>query len=275
MKQFKIIKSVDYALYPTYREVLTISKALEKTISSSKNILISGIFGIVLEKALISSLLIEFAKNQFDSNAIQDILNYDGLPVLLSIFLSIIVYFFLSLGNTLVEFISSFFENNKNTRYKRDIIVEEFYKCLIPQLIEIKGIFEKTLICKGKDELTKECLLLLQAQHELLDLYVRTSEMRIVEHGKGGKQTNHSQILCGRISNCAYITFLTEMLEISDKILMRLKEKYQSVARDEIQAIETTINSSTVYDVVDDKIFIEYLKEIRRKYFSNIKGEVK
>ena len=149
---------------------------------------------------------------------------------------------------------------NKNTKKKRDILVYEFYNVAIPQLIEVKSIMEQVKEDKS-GEIRKKALLLLQAKHDMFDLHDRVRNMNIIEKNRQKKQTKASKTLSRRISRCAYIKFLEEMLDIMCMIYVELSASCSKCAKEDIDDIRSMINSSGVFDKVET--LVPKLQEIR------------
>lgn len=54
MKLFKLIKSIDYVSYPSYKELVKISDAVSNSVATFRDMLISTIVGILFDKTPLS-----------------------------------------------------------------------------------------------------------------------------------------------------------------------------------------------------------------------------
>ena len=187
-------------------------------------------------------------KGQSSSGIIEKIINYENTPIFISIIAARIIYGVINLAKA----IRIRWGSNKNTKTKRDILVYEFYNVAIPQLVEVKSILEQIDENQSIDE-RKKVLLLLQAKHEICNLYEMLSEMRIIEREKSGCPTIHSNILSDRISPSAYNTFLEEMLANFSSIYRDLSVYCDKslVREEELDDIRACINKTGVFDQVD------------------------
>lgn len=247
MKFFKLIKSIDYVTYPTYKELVKISDAVSNSITSFRDLLISTIVGVLFEITPISTCITTLIQSKYPNTIIGNVAAYKNAPLIISIMIAIILLGIIKLG----KFIYTRWGSNKNTKKKRDIIVYEFYNIAIPQLIEVKSIVEQ-INEDESGERRKKLLLLLQAKYEVQDLYQLISEMNIIEHDHAGSQTENSSTLHDRISRCAYCTFLNEMLEIMETIYNELNKQYKNESKSDIEDIRATINSTGVFDEIED-----------------------
>lgn len=248
MKLFKLIKSIDYVTYPAYKELVRISNTVSDSVRAFRDILISAIAGVLFNLTPLSNLILSKIKGQSPSGIIEKIINYENTPIFISIIAAIIIYG----GINLVKAIQIRWGSNKNTKPKRDILVYEFYNVAIPQLVEVKSILEQIDENQSIDE-RKKVLLLLQAKHEICNLYEMLSEMRIIEREKSGCPTIHSNILSDRISPSAYNTFLREMLANFSSIYKNLSVHCNGtlVRKEELDDIRACINKTGVFDQVD------------------------
>lgn len=248
MKLFKLIKSIDYVTYPAYKELVRISNTVSDSVRAFRDILISAIAGVLFNLTPLSNLILSKIKGQSPSGIIEKIINYENTPIFISIIAAIIIYG----GINLVKAIQIRWGSNKNTKPKRDILVYEFYNVAIPQLVEVKSILEQIDENQSIDE-RKKVLLLLQAKHEICNLYEMLSEMRIIEREKSGCPTIHSNILSDRISPSAYNTFLREMLANFSSIYKDLSVHCNGtlVREEELDDIRACINKTGVFDQVD------------------------
>lgn len=256
MKLFKLIKSIDYVAYPSYKELVKISDAVTNSIATFRDMLISAIIGILFDVTPLSGCIVLFIKENNSSSIVQEIVSYEGVTIFVSIFIALIIYGVINL----VQFIYARWGSNKNTKKKRDIIVYEFYNVAIPQLIEVKSILEQVEEDKS-DEERKKLLLILQAKYEICNLYGLLSEMCVIERDRTGAQTDNSNNIYDRISKSAYNTFLMEMLEIMFQIYTKLKESQDTSIADDIADIRTNINKTGVFDKVGE--LEERLNEIK------------
>ena len=260
MKLFKLIKSMDYVTYPIYKELVQISDAIGNSITAFRDMLISTIIGVIFEVTPISNLVVDYLKEKYPDpeSFINKFVSYADITVFISILFALIVFFLINL----VQFFISRWGSNKNTKRKRDVIVYEFYNVAIPQLIEVKSILEQ-MNDDDSGEDRKKLLLLLQAKHGVCDLYSLLFGMHIVERDKSGVQTTNSRILNSRISMFAYTTFLEELLEILFSIYSELTNNYTDSAKEDIDDICATINSSGVFNQVPQ--LDTRLREIQRQ----------
>lgn len=258
MKLFKLIKSIHYVSYPSYKELVKISDALSNSIASFRDMLISAVVGVLFEKTPLSEKILMCLADGFPDSTIEDIAKYENSPITLSVIIAATIFGLLKLAN----FIKTRWGSNKNTKQKRDKLVYEFYNVAIPQLIEAKSILEQIRDDESGEE-RKKILLLLQAEHEICDLHRRLFNMKIIEKDKDGKQTGDSDTLSSRISKCAYINFLEEMLDVMYEIYKELSENCGNTAEDDIGSICATIKSSGVFSQVNE--IEEKLQEIKDK----------
>lgn len=258
MKLFKLIKSIDYVSYPSYKELVKISDAVSNSITTFRDMLISTVAGVLFEKTPLSECILTCLANKFPGGTIENIAKYENSAILLSIIIAVTIFGLLKLAH----FIKARWGSNKNTKKKRDILVHEFYNVSIPQLIEVKSIIEQMKDDESEEE-QKIALLLLQAKYEICDLYRSIFNMNIIENEKNGLQTDDSYTLSSRIGKCAYINFLKEMLDIMCVIFTELSENYSDMAKDDIEDIRSIINSSGVFSKVNE--LESKLQEIRKK----------
>lgn len=259
MKLFKLIKSIDYVTYPTYKELVNISNSLNDSIQNIRDITISGIVAALFNATPVSKLFINFASQHCTSKTIAAVVNYENAALFLSIVLALGLFVLLKL----CSFIRSRFISNKSTKKKRDIIVHEFYNVAIPQLIEVKSMLEQ-MQDDDSGENRKELLLLLQAKHEICDLYSFIADIRITEKDNTGVQTVDSTILSDRIGTNAYCTFLEEMLENMFLIYTELCNNYSDRATAEMKELGIYFLKTGVFD---QRIELrEKLEEIRAEY---------
>lgn len=247
MKFFKIIKSIDYVTYPTYKELVKISDSVSNSIASFRDIIISSIVGVLFNITPLSICITSFIKKSYPSTVLARIASFENTPLVLAIAIAIILYLGIKFGH----FLHDRCESNKNTKKKRDMIVHEFYNVAIPQLIEVKSILEQV-----KDdhsgEMIKKLLLLLQAKYEICVLYNVLSEMNIIERNKTGLQTDDSSILHNRISACTYSTFIREMITIMLELYTALFDDYKDLAKMDINDICAYAQSSGVFDTLPE-----------------------
>lgn len=259
MKLFKLIKSIDYVTYPTYKELVNISNSLNDSIQNIRDITLSGIVAALFNATPMSKSFISFASQNCTSKIIAAVVNFENAPLFFSIVLALVLFALLKL----YSIIRSRFESNKSTKKKRDIIVHEFYNVAIPQLIEVKSMIEQ-MQDDDSGENRKELLLLLQAKHEICDLYSFIADVRITEKDDAGVQTVNSIILGDRIGTNAYCTFLEEMLENMFLIYTELSTNYSDRAAAEIEELGIYFIKTGVFDQrmeLKDK-----LEEIRAEY---------
>ncbi len=257
MKLFKLIKSIDYVSYPAYKELVKISDAVSNSIANFRDMIVSTFVGVLFDKTPLSCYIITYVKNNVSNSVVKDIVQCQNADLILSIFIGITIFLLIKT----VCFIISRFGSNKNTKKKRDILVHEFYNVAIPQLIEVKSIMEQIQEDNSCDN-RKKTLLLLQAKHEICDLYRNILNMNIIEKNKTGVKTDDSFLLSCRISNCAYINFLDEMLDIMYMIYTELHTGCCEAAKEDIEDIRSTINSSGIFNKVDE--IQEKLQSIRK-----------
>lgn len=259
MKLFKLIKSIDYVAYPSYKELVKISDAVTNSITAFRDLLISTIIGVLFDATPLSRCIVSYVQENSSSGIAHKIFSYDGITIYVSILVALFIYGIINL----VHFISARWGSNKNTKKKRDVIVYEFYNVAIPQLIEVKSILEQVEETELSEK-QKKVLLLLQAKYEICNLYGLLSEMRVIERDRTGKQTDNSNDIYDRISKAAYNTFLMEMLDIMDRIYMKLKESNDArEVDDDIEDIRCTINKTGVFDKVEG--LNKRLEEIKSK----------
>ncbi len=242
MKLFKLIKSIDYVSYPAYKELVKISDAVCNSVATFRDMLVSTIVGILFDKTPLSECILTCLSNKFPGGTIENIAKYENSPLILSIIIAVAFFGLFKL----VYFIKTRWGSNKNTKKKRDILVHEFYNVAIPQLIEVKSIIEQ-IKDDTSGEKRKKALLLLQAKYEICDLHESLFNMNIIEKDKTGLQTENSYTLSSRISKCAYIDFLEEMLDIMYVIYTELSATCNDMAKDDIADIRSTINASVVF----------------------------
>lgn len=148
MKLFKLIKSIDYVAYPSYKELVKISDAVTNSIETFRDMLISAIIGVLFDVTPLSGCIVSLIKENNSTDIVQKIISYEDITIFISIFITLIVYGAINL----VHFIYARWGSNKNTKKKRDIIVYEFYNVAIPQLIEVKSILEQVKEIEAKSE---------------------------------------------------------------------------------------------------------------------------
>lgn len=243
MKLFKLIKSLDYVGYPSYKELIKISHSVSSSVANIRGLLISAIVGVLFDKTPLSKELIALISKRYPGGLIERIATYENAPIIISVAIATSVYLLIILGH----FICTRWGSNKDKKSKRDILVYEFYNVAIPQLIEVKSILEQV---EGDDsgEDRKKLLLLLQAKHEICELYRLLHGMKIIEKRRCGSLTDSSSILCNRIGKCTYTTFQKEMLNIMSEIYIQLSTSYKDVAKTAINDLHTTVNSVGVFD---------------------------
>lgn len=246
MKFFKLVKSIDYVTYPTYKELVKIGDTVSNTIASFKNVLISAIVGVFFNHTPLSAKVLELIREKNPQGIIQQIVSWNGITIYLSVIVAATIYGVICLKH----FLHTRWASNKNTKAKRDVIEYEFYNVAIPQLVEIKSILEQIDEDTSNEE-RKKILLLLQAKHEVRDLYRQVSTMRIIEK-KAGVQTEESIILHHRISKGAYKIFLEEMLTIMSVIFQRLSLIDDADIKEEIKDIRADINKEDVFGQIDE-----------------------
>ena len=262
MKLFKLIKSIDYVTYPSYRELVKIRNAVSNSLASFRNILISSMIGVLFEVAPISDYIVTKFMNNHPVGCCKARSDYENTSLLISIVVALIAYLIISL----VRSVCIRFRSNKDTKSKRDTLVYEFYKIAIPQLIEVKSILEQMDEKPSRYERKKK-LLLLQAKHEICDLYRLVSEMRVIERKKMGLLTQESKVLHDRIGKSTYSIFLEEMLETMYDIYSKLSGYNVSKIQDEIEEIKANINEMGIFNEIDDNN--ERLREIRKNINKN------
>jgi len=250
MKLFKLIKTSDYVSYPIYKELVKINDSISNSITTFRDVLISTIVGVLFDKTPVSNQLLMFAKSFFPNNIIGEMAQFEGASILLSTSIGFLFYGLIKF----YHFMKTRLTSNKNSKRKRDCLVDEFYKLAIPQLIEVKSMLEQVEEIETKDakDLRKKILILLQAKHEICDLYNFIYSMHVIERGKKGVQTNDSTILISRISQCAYKNFLEEMLDLLHTIYSNLKMNCCDNAKDDMEKVLSVINSSGVFDKIQE-----------------------
>lgn len=259
MKLFKLIKSMDYVTYPSYKELVKISDAVTNSMSNFRDIIISAIIGLLFETSPLSGYILAPFKEKFPNLPVwNDVVAYKNLSLFLSILIAVLVFFIIKCASEIYIRI----ESNKSTKRKRDILVYEFYNVAIPQLIEVKSILEQMKEDDSEEE-RKKVLFLLQAKYEVCELYRFLCDMKVVERDKTGMQTNDSSTLYNRISKCAYITFLSEMLDIMFEIVNGLCNSCPKTAQQDISEIYSFLNSTGIFDNVAE--IKEQLSEIKTK----------
>lgn len=268
MKFFKLIKSIDYVSYPTYKELMKISDAVSNSVAAFRNVLISAIFGVIFDKTPLSEYILTCIANKFPGSTIENIANYENSPVILSIIIAVVFLGIFKFSN----FIKERWGSNKNTKKKRDILVHEFYNVAIPQLIEVKSMMEQIKDDTSADK-RKKSLLLLQAKYEICDLHESLFDMNIIEKDKTGLQTEDSSTLSRRISRCAYTDFLVEMLSIMESIYKELLTTCRDEAEEDIEDIRATINSSVVFGKI--KEISSELQNIKDRINEQSKNELR
>lgn len=247
MKLFKLIKAIDYVTYPLYKELIKISKAVSNSLADFRTVLFSSIVGVLLEITPLSDCLIDRIKGKKLVGIIEKLVNYEHISLVVSIVIAIVLCLILYL----LRFLHTRWSSNKNTDSKRDILVYEFYNVAIPQLIEVKSILEQMHDDTSGEE-RKKLLLLLQAKHEICNLYKLLFEMRVIERKKTGSQTDSSRKLYDRISKSAYSTFLIEMLETLLVIYTELSKSQEANIQEEIMDIRAIIYKTGVFDQVNE-----------------------
>lgn len=258
MKLFKLIKTIDYVTYPSYRELVKISTVVGNSFSTFKDILAAAIVGMLFETTPLSDHMMGQIRAKNPTGVFADIIHYEDAPVLLSIIISLLVYGVIRLGHLVYKRWGS----NKNTKTKRDRIVYEFHSVAISQLIGVKSILEQVQENASMDE-RKKLLLLMQAKYEMSDLHSLLTNLKIIERDKMGVQTDDSSCLTDRISRCTYVAFIEEMLDILLEIYNELCSGYRHRAEEDILDIRTIINSSCVFDKVSE--LSSYLEDVRSK----------
>lgn len=140
MKLFKLIKSVDYVTYPTYREVAEINKKLGDSLDNFRDMLISAIIGIALDTMFISTWLLKFLKCRFPKDTLLgSFARAEGAGTLLALLIVAAVYLLIKLA----RYICYLKTTNKDTDEKRAALVHGLYNIIIPQLVETKSIWEQ------------------------------------------------------------------------------------------------------------------------------------
>lgn len=120
MKFFKLIKSIDYVSYPTYKELMKISDAVSNSVAAFRNVLISAILGILFDKTPLSEYILTCIAKKFPGSTIENIANYESSPAILSIIIAVVFWGIFKFSN----FIKERWGSNKNTKKKRDILVK-------------------------------------------------------------------------------------------------------------------------------------------------------
>ena len=247
MKLFKLIKSIDYVSYPAYKELVKISDAVSNSISNFRDMIISTVAGVLFDNTVLSNCILTYLANNVSNSTIKKFAEHENSSIILSIAIAIMIFVLIKI----TCFIKKRWGSNKNTKKKRDILLYEFYNVAIPQLIEVKSIIEQIQEDESGEK-RKKLLLALQAKHEICDLYRSIFDMKIIEKNKTGIQTDASHTLSCRISKCAYINFLEEMLDIMYMIYTELSTECHDSVKDDIDDIRSTINSSGVFNEVEE-----------------------
>lgn len=261
MKFYKLIKSIDYVNYPSYKELVKISDSVSNSVIAFRDMLISIAVGVLFEVAPLSTCILSCLAEKFPNKVMKAITEYKNSSAILSIIIATIVFLIFRF----VRFVILRWGSNKNTKQKRDLLVHEFYRVSIPQLIEIKSIIEQ-MREEPSGEDRKKTLLLLQAKHEMCDLYGNLFEMKIIEKDKTGMQTDDSHILSSRIGKSAYIAFLEEMLELLEIIYEELSKSGNSNVKKDMDDIRSLINISGGFKINEIEC---QLKKIKSKINAN------
>lgn len=220
MKLFKLVKSIDYVAYPVNREVIKISDALNDDIGTLKELILSGVIGILFDKAMLSSLIIGwFSKSKWP--LLQAFANYTGASVIIAILVALLTYCLAKRHHKNKRMK----ESNKDTIKKRDRLIDDFYHIIIPSQIEAKSIIEQIQEVQGKDDNTI-LLLLFQAEYEIDNMMRLLREMKLFEVSGIGQLTEDSSLLIKRIGRSAYVELLRGVLNNLASILNILETKY-------------------------------------------------
>jgi hypothetical protein len=246
MKSYKVIKSVDYTVYPIYKEIVKINDSIKDTIAGYVQIIVSAIACVAFEKTIISTSILECIRKAFPQSVFVSVTKQENASLVISVLLALLVLIILKA----FRFLRIRWSNNKNTKAKRDIIVRDFYHIAIPQLVEIKGMIEKSDLMKSQQiEGKKRLLLLLQAFYEIMELNTLLQNMKVIER-KNGEKRESSTILLSRIGERTYITFCQEMLYCLVDLYNKLKEETNTEI--ELDHIKTIINEGGIFSEIDE-----------------------
>ena len=214
MKFYKLIKSIDYVTSPVYEELCAIRKEITNTINDTKSLVISIIAGLLSNSTeLFNSVQNKLLLSVEKPNLVKFI-ESDFFRVLCPIIVIVFVYFFIKAFTFFYTHVKLSCEENKDSKEKRDILVDRFYHQIIPQLIEIKSLTEKAATLSAQDDERKKLLLYLQAKHELKRLLYELKRMQVFEKDTTGLMKKDSTILVDRIGDMTYNLVLAELLDI-------------------------------------------------------------
>lgn len=261
MKLFKLIKSVDYVTYPTYKEVTEINKKLGDSLSNYRDVLITTAVGLFLNTTFVSNIIIDHLKKAYASvTLIGRFVRCEAASEVIALVAAIILYFLIKL----IHWICYLLSTNKNTQEKRDAIVHEFFNVIIPQLVGIRSIIEKYNKASSVHS-RKRILLLVQASHEISELFSDLSKMRIIEKDSKGNITKQSDELLQRIGNSTFATVLDIMVDTAQDIYKEVKTLAvsESTLSDELSSLTFIFNSNTLFPT---NLGLPLFKELDRKH---------
>ncbi len=239
MKFHKLVKSIDYVTYPSYVELKKINKKLGDSYSSIQNILISAFIGFFLEKTMIFNWIANFFLSNTNNEVLKNLLDNDNINRIAALLFALIVYSVLMF----IRFADSRWGSNKDTLDERKDIVFTFYRCIVPNLIALKSIIQQHDESEDK-EYDKKYLLLLQAHHEIYDLFEQLNNINVVEFQKEKKKhkrsndnihsdeemeiEKNSKDVLDQIGADTYLTVLKDLLIISKDLFEKTVQLKQT-----------------------------------------------
>ena len=248
MKFFKLIKSIDYVAYPSYKELRKISDSITDSVSTFKEIILSSIIGLLFDRLYFSKTIIGFLKGS-NINFIKQFASQKGMDVLIATIFALLIYALLIIRKKIKKKISS----NKDSISKRNLLIDDFFHIIIPGQIEAKSIVEQIDENKNKDTNTK-ILLILQAIHQIEYLQEELREMNLFEIDSDGKQSKESKILLDKIGLLTYTELLKGMEVCLMDIWNILNEEEFSEYRVLIEKVNRIIVSTLFEEVpLDEK----------------------
>lgn len=179
MKFHKLVKSIDYVTYPSYLELRKINKKLGDSLSSIQNVLVSALIGFFLDKIMMFRWLADVLKNE----TLKAFFDDEIVNKLTAFAIALLFYYALKF----IRYADSRWGSNKDTVDERKSIVFTFYRCIVPNLISLKSLLQQHDE-SDKDEIDKRYLLLLQAHHEVCDIFDELDKINVVEFRKTPKK---------------------------------------------------------------------------------------
>lgn len=271
MKFYKLIKSIDYVTSPVYEELCAIRKEITNTLNDTKSLVISIIAGLLSNSTeLFNSVQNKLLLSVEKPNLVKFI-ESDFFRVLCPITVIVFVYFFIKALTFFYTHVKLSCEDNKDSKAKRDILVDKFYHQIIPQLIEIKSLTEKASTLNTQEDERKILLLYLQAKHELKNLMCDLENMKVLERQTTGLIKKDSAILLDRIGDMTYNLVLAEMLDIINLLFAYFYNcQYSEQLLNDLGELVSWVGGSSIFQVsnctdIKDKVYKLHLK-INKQY---------